>query len=247
MLTAPPKFEARGGRRAGPATRSSHLGPRTTRHNGRPPVLPRTVPIESRRDPEAQAATVGGGPRRHLHLPDAPRGAPEGPWRVSVLRDGARAGHRHPRRGAEPRAHRHDPPFLGRGDARRAGHGVRHARDGGARLRVRRCRRRMAPRRSGRAPVQRLADRIAAWFVPFVVAVAVVAFTGWSVWGPEPRLAPALVSAVAVLIIACPCALGLATPMAIMVGTAAIGVPVAAGVLYPLFGVLVSPIGRARR
>jgi P-type E1-E2 ATPase len=94
-----------------------------------------------------------------------------------------------------------------------------------------------------RAPVQRLADRIAAWFVPFVVAVAVVAFTGWSVWGPEPRLAPALVSAVAVLIIACPCALGLATPMAIMVGTAAIGVPVAAGVLYPLFGVPVSPIG----
>ena len=70
-----------------------------------------------------------------------------------------------------------------------------------------------------RAPVQRLADRIAAWFVPFVVAVAVVAFIGWSVWGPEPRLAHALVTAVAVLIIACPCALGLATPMAIMVGT----------------------------
>src|SRR5450830_2080014 len=70
-----------------------------------------------------------------------------------------------------------------------------------------------------RAPVQRLADRIAAWFVPFVMAVAVVAFTGWSVWGPEPRLAHALVSAVAVLLIACPCALGLATPMAIMVGT----------------------------
>src|SRR5450830_2011660 len=61
-------------------------------------VLPRTVPIESRRDPEAHAATVGGRPRRHLHLPDAPRGAPEGPWRMSVLRDGARAGHRHPRR-----------------------------------------------------------------------------------------------------------------------------------------------------
>ncbi len=70
-----------------------------------------------------------------------------------------------------------------------------------------------------RAPVQRLADRIAAWFVPFVFAVAVAAFAGWSLWGPEPRLAHALVSAVAVLIIACPCALGLATPMAIMVGT----------------------------
>ena len=70
-----------------------------------------------------------------------------------------------------------------------------------------------------RAPVQRLADRIAAWFVPFVVVVAVAAFAGWALWGPEPRLAHALVSSVAVLIIACPCALGLATPMAIMVGT----------------------------
>ena len=70
-----------------------------------------------------------------------------------------------------------------------------------------------------RAPIQRLADRLAEYFVPTVVAVAVAAFVGWSVWGPEPRLASALVSAVAVLIIACPCALGLATPMAIMVGT----------------------------
>jgi P-type Cu+ transporter len=70
-----------------------------------------------------------------------------------------------------------------------------------------------------RAPIQRLADRISAWFVPAVVLVAVVAFAAWSVWGPPPRLALALVSAVAVLIIACPCALGLATPMAIMVGT----------------------------
>ena len=70
-----------------------------------------------------------------------------------------------------------------------------------------------------RAPIQRLADRMAEYFVPAVVAVAVAAFVGWSVWGPEPRLASALVSAVAVLIIACPCALGLATPMAIMVGT----------------------------
>ena len=69
-----------------------------------------------------------------------------------------------------------------------------------------------------RAPIQRLADRLAEYFVPAVVAVAVAAFVGWSVWGPEPRLSSALVSAVAVLIIACPCALGLATPMAIMVG-----------------------------
>ena len=70
-----------------------------------------------------------------------------------------------------------------------------------------------------RAPIQRLADRLAAFFVPAVVTVAVLAFVGWSVWGPEPRLALALLSSVAVLIIACPCALGLATPMAVMVGT----------------------------
>jgi Cu+-exporting ATPase len=70
-----------------------------------------------------------------------------------------------------------------------------------------------------RAPIQRLADRIAAWFVPAVIAVAVLTFIVWSLLGPQPRLAHALVNAVAVLIIACPCALGLATPMAIMVGT----------------------------
>jgi len=79
-----------------------------------------------------------------------------------------------------------------------------------------------------RAPIQRLADRIAAYFVPAVVVVAALAFVAWSVWGPPPRLAFALVSAVAVLIIACPCALGLATPMAIMVGT---GRGASAGVL----------------
>ncbi|MGD1077279.1 MAG: heavy metal translocating P-type ATPase [Candidatus Sulfotelmatobacter sp.] len=70
-----------------------------------------------------------------------------------------------------------------------------------------------------RAPIQRLADRVAAWFVPTVVGVAVVTFAAWFLFGPQPRLAHALVNAVAVLIIACPCALGLATPMAIMVGT----------------------------
>ena len=70
-----------------------------------------------------------------------------------------------------------------------------------------------------RAPIQRLADLVAGWFVPAVVAAAVVTFVVWSAVGPDPRLAHALVNAVAVLIIACPCALGLATPMAIMVGT----------------------------
>jgi len=70
-----------------------------------------------------------------------------------------------------------------------------------------------------RAPIQRLADRVAAWFVPAVVAVAAITFVAWFLLGPQPRLANALVNTVAVLIIACPCALGLATPMAIMVGT----------------------------
>ncbi len=77
----------------------------------------------------------------------------------------------------------------------------------------------VADAQRSRAPIQRLADVIAAWFVPAVVAVAAIAFVAWSLFGPDPKLAHALVSAVAVLIIACPCALGLATPMAIMVGT----------------------------
>ena len=70
-----------------------------------------------------------------------------------------------------------------------------------------------------RAPIQRLADVVASYFVPAVVLVAVLTFAAWAIWGPEPRLAHAFVNAVAVLIIACPCALGLATPMSIMVGT----------------------------
>jgi len=70
-----------------------------------------------------------------------------------------------------------------------------------------------------RAPIQRLADRVSAWFVPAVMLIAVATFVVWALVGPEPRLAHALVNAVAVLIIACPCALGLATPMSIMVGT----------------------------
>ncbi len=70
-----------------------------------------------------------------------------------------------------------------------------------------------------RAPIQRLADRVSAYFVPAVVAIGAITFVVWALYGPEPRLAHALVNAVAVLIIACPCALGLATPMSIMVGT----------------------------
>ena len=70
-----------------------------------------------------------------------------------------------------------------------------------------------------RAPIQRLADVVASYFVPAVIVTAVLTFAAWAMWGPEPRLAHAFVNAVAVLIIACPCALGLATPMSIMVGT----------------------------
>ena len=79
-----------------------------------------------------------------------------------------------------------------------------------------------------RAPIQRLADTVAAWFVPGVLVVSVVAFAAWARLGPEPRFAHALVSAVAVLIIACPCALGLATPMSVMV---AVGKGATAGIL----------------
>jgi Cu+-exporting ATPase len=88
---------------------------------------------------------------------------------------------------------------------------------------------RVAEAQRSRAPIQRLADTVASWFVPAVVAAAVIAFAAWAVFGPEPRLAHALVSAVAVLIIACPCALGLATPMSIMVAT---GRGAGAGVLF---------------
>ncbi|QYC09379.1 heavy metal translocating P-type ATPase [Brevundimonas nasdae] len=76
----------------------------------------------------------------------------------------------------------------------------------------------VAEAQRSRAPIQRMADRVAGWFVPAVLAVALTAFAAWAVWGAEPRLAHGLLAAVAVLIIACPCALGLATPMSIMVG-----------------------------
>ncbi|HXY40460.1 MAG TPA: heavy metal translocating P-type ATPase [Vicinamibacteria bacterium] len=86
----------------------------------------------------------------------------------------------------------------------------------------------VAEAQRSRAPLQRLADRVAAWFVPGVVAAAAVAFAAWALLGPEPRFAHALAAAVSVLIIACPCALGLATPMSVLVG---IGRGAASGVL----------------
>jgi Cu+-exporting ATPase len=76
----------------------------------------------------------------------------------------------------------------------------------------------VAEAQRSRAPIQRMADQVSGWFVPVVIGIAVLAFIGWGIWGPEPRFAYGLVAAVAVLIIACPCALGLATPMSIMVG-----------------------------
>jgi Cu+-exporting ATPase len=76
----------------------------------------------------------------------------------------------------------------------------------------------VAAAQRSRAPIQRLADRVAGWFVPAVILVAVIAFAAWATYGPEPRFPYGLVAAVTVLIIACPCALGLATPMSIMVG-----------------------------
>jgi Cu+-exporting ATPase len=86
----------------------------------------------------------------------------------------------------------------------------------------------VAEAQRSRAPIQSLADKVAAWFVPAVMLVSVITFAAWMIFGPEPRLAFAIVNAVAVLIIACPCALGLATPMSIMVG---VGRGAQAGVL----------------
>jgi Cu+-exporting ATPase len=86
----------------------------------------------------------------------------------------------------------------------------------------------VAEAQRSRAPIQRLADQVSGWFVPAVIVVAVLAFVAWSIFGPEPRFSYGLVAAVAVLIIACPCALGLATPMSIMVG---VGRGAQAGVL----------------
>jgi P-type Cu+ transporter len=76
----------------------------------------------------------------------------------------------------------------------------------------------VAAAQRSRAPIQRLADTVSGWFVPAVILIAIVAFTAWAIWGPAPAMGYGLVAAVSVLIIACPCALGLATPMSIMVG-----------------------------
>ncbi len=76
----------------------------------------------------------------------------------------------------------------------------------------------VAEAQRSRAPIQRMADQVSGWFVPAVIVIALLAFVAWAIWGPEPRFSYGLVAAVAVLIIACPCALGLATPMSIMVG-----------------------------
>ena len=86
----------------------------------------------------------------------------------------------------------------------------------------------VAEAQRSRAPIQRMADTVAGWFVPAVIAVAALAFVAWAVWGPSPALSYGLIAAVSVLIIACPCALGLATPMSIMVG---VGKGASAGVL----------------
>ncbi|HLL24786.1 MAG TPA: heavy metal translocating P-type ATPase [Kofleriaceae bacterium] len=77
----------------------------------------------------------------------------------------------------------------------------------------------VADAQRSRAPIQKVADRVAAWFVPIVIVLAITTFVVWSIWGLDPKMAHAIVNAVAVLIIACPCALGLATPMSIMVAT----------------------------
>ena len=149
----------------------------------------------------ARAARREGAGRRRRH-----RGQQRG-RRIDDLRRAA-AG----REGAGRQGHRrHGQHHRRLCHARRAGR-QRHA--------AWRRSSRWWPRRSARArPIQRLADIVAGWFVPAVIAVAVAAFVAWALFGPPPAMGFALLNAVAVLIIACPCALGLATPMSIMVGT----------------------------
>jgi Cu+-exporting ATPase len=118
-------------------------------------------------------------------------------------------------------------PLIG-GTLNRSGSLVMRAEKVGRDTVLSRIVRMVAEAQRSRAPIQRLADRVAGWFVPLVIAVAVLAFAAWYLWGPQPGFAYALVAAVAVLIIACPCALGLATPMSIMVG---VGRGAQAGVL----------------
>lgn len=111
-----------------------------------------------------------------------------------------------------------DDPLTG-GTVNGTGSLVMEARAVGADTMLARIVRMVADAQRSRAPIQTVADRISGWFVPLVVAIAVVAFIVWNFVGPEPRFGHALLNAIAVLIIACPCALGLATPMSIMVGT----------------------------
>ena len=114
------------------------------------------------------------------------------------------------------------------GTINRTGSFVMEARKVGADTMLSRIVQLVAEAQRSRAPIQRLADAVAGWFVPAVIVVAVAAFAAWWLFGPEPQLPFALVAAVSVLIIACPCALGLATPMSIMVG---VGAGARAGVL----------------
>jgi Cu+-exporting ATPase len=104
------------------------------------------------------------------------------------------------------------------GTLNRSGGFVMHAEKVGADTMLSQIVQMVAQAQRSRAPIQRLADRVAGWFVPAVILVAIAAFAVWVAYGPEPRFAFGLVAAVSVLIIACPCALGLATPMSIMVG-----------------------------
>jgi len=105
------------------------------------------------------------------------------------------------------------------GTVNQTGSFIMHAEKLGAETLLAQIVRMVAEAQRSRAPIQSLADKVSGYFVPAVIAIAVLTFIVWAIWGPEPRLAHALINAVAVLIIACPCALGLATPMAIMVGT----------------------------
>jgi Cu+-exporting ATPase len=111
-----------------------------------------------------------------------------------------------------------DDPLTG-GTVNGTGSLVMEARAVGADTMLARIVRMVAEAQRSRAPIQAVADRISGWFVPLVVAIAIAAFVVWNFVGPEPRFGHALLNAIAVLIIACPCALGLATPMSIMVGT----------------------------
>lgn len=110
-----------------------------------------------------------------------------------------------------------DAPMLG-GTILQSGSIVMRAQKVGRDTLLARIVQMVADAQRSRAPIQRLADQVSGYFVPAVILVAALAFLAWAFWGPEPRLAYGLVAAVAVLIIACPCALGLATPMSIMVG-----------------------------